>query len=62
MLSESATKKRKCDLLNSKSELEKQERQHKEKKKEKKKRKNHLPKLQCYLNLTKYGSIKYYFG
>ena len=59
MLSESATKKRKCDLLNSKRELEKQERQHKEKKK---KKKIHLPKLQCYLNLTKYGSIKYYFG
>ena len=57
MLSESATKKRKCDLLNGKRELEKQERQHKEKKK-----KIHLPKLQCYLNLTKYGSIKYYFG
>ena len=36
MLSESATKKRKCDLLNSKRELEKQERQHKEKKKKKK--------------------------
>ena len=35
MLSESATKKRKCDLLNSKRELEKQERQHKEKKKKK---------------------------
>ena len=61
MLSESATKKRKCDLLNSKSELEKQERQHKEKKK-KEKKKIHLPKLQRYLNLTKYGSIKYYFG
>ena len=39
MLSESATKKRKCDLLNSKRELEKQERQHKEKKKKKEKEK-----------------------
>ena len=39
VLSESATKKRKCDLLNSKRELEKQERQHKEKKRKKKKKK-----------------------